>query len=252
MKKIFISILLLLSCLSAYGKDKVEEIMKKGVIRIGTTGDYKPFTYLNGDKYEGYDIEVAKLIAKELGVKVEFIPTTWKTLISDLNEDKYDVAMGGITRTVKRQVEAQMSNPYLIFGKCYLVRKGEKEKYNSIEAVNKPSVKVGVNIGGTNEIFADEPLSKATIIRYKNNLDVPVAVEKGEVDVMVTENPEAITYEKINPKLEGALTEATLTKSQMGYMIHKDQQHLLNTINFILAELEVRGTIPELKNQYLK
>ncbi|AVQ32025.1 transporter substrate-binding domain-containing protein [Fusobacterium varium] len=252
MKKIFISILLLLSCLSAYGKDKVEEIMKKGVIRIGTTGDYKPFTYLNGDKYEGYDIEVAKLIAKELGVKVEFIPTTWKTLISDLNEDKYDVAMGGITRTVKRQVEAQMSNPYLIFGKCYLVRKGEKEKYNSIEAVNKPSVKVGVNIGGTNEIFADEHLSKATIIRYKNNLDVPVAVEKGEVDVMVTENPEAITYEKINSKLEGALTEATLTKSQMGYMVHKDQQHLLNTINFILAELEVRGTIPELKNQYLK
>ena len=239
MKKIFISILLLLSCLSAYGKDKVEEIMKKGVIRIGTTGDYKPFTHLNGDKYEGYDIEVAKLIAKELGVKVEFVPTTWKTL-------------GGITRTVKRQVEAQMSNPYLIFGKCYLVRKGEKEKYNSIEAVNKPSVKVGVNIGGTNEIFADEHLSKATIIRYKNNLDVPVAVEKGEVDVMVTENPEAITYEKINSKLEGALTEATLTKSQMGYMVHKNQQHLLNTINFILAELEVRGTIPELKNQYLK
>lgn len=252
MKKIFISILLLLSCLTAYGKDKVEEIMKKGVIRIGTTGDYKPFTYLNGDKYEGYDIEVAKLIAKELGVKIEFVPTTWKTLISDLNEDKYDIAMGGITRTVKRQVEAQMSNPYLIFGKCYLVRKGEKEKYNSIEAVNKPSVKVGVNIGGTNEIFADEHLSRATIIRYENNLDVPVAVEKGEVDIMVTENPEAITYEKINPKLEGSLTESTLTKSQMGYMVHKDQQHLLNTINFILAELEVRGTISELKNQYLK
>lgn len=94
MKKILISIILLLSCLTAYGKDKVEEIMKKGVIRVGTTGDYKPFTYLNGDKYEGYDIEVANLIAKELGVKIEFVPTTWKTLISDLNEDKYDIAMG--------------------------------------------------------------------------------------------------------------------------------------------------------------
>ena len=93
MKKILISIILLLSCLTAYGKDKVEEIMKKGVIRVGTTGDYKPFTYLNGDKYEGYDIEIANLIAKELGVKIEFVPTTWKTLISDLNEDKYDIAM---------------------------------------------------------------------------------------------------------------------------------------------------------------
>ncbi|MCI6382631.1 cyclohexadienyl dehydratase [Fusobacterium mortiferum] len=252
MKKGIILILMLVLCSLGYAKDKVEEIAKKGVLRVGTTADYKPFTYKSGEEYKGYDIEVAKLLAKELGVELEIVPTTWKTLLEDLKADKYDIAMGGITRTIKRQIEAEMSNPYLVFGKCYLVRKGDKAKYNSIEAVNNPKVRVGVNIGGTNEVFADTYLPKANIIRYKNNLDVPVAVENNEVDVMITETPEAITYEKNNPKLEGALVDTPLTKSQMGYVVKKDEIHLLNTVNFILNELEVRGDIERLKAEYLK
>lgn len=251
MKKIAILILMMLICSLGYAKDRVERIVKKGILRVGTTADYKPFTYKENGEYAGYDIEVAKLLAKELGVELEIVPTTWKTMLEDLKKDKYDIAMGGITRTVKRQVEAEMSNPYLVFGKCYLVRKGDTTKYNSIEVVNNPNVRVGVNIGGTNEVFANAYLPKATIIRYKNNLDVPVAVENGEVDVMITETPEAITYEKNNPKLKGALVDTPLTKSQMGYIVKKDQIHLLNTVNFILEELELRGEIKELKGKYL-
>lgn len=229
----------------------VDAIVQQGVLRVGTTADYKPFTYQENGAYRGYDVEVAKLIADELGVKLEIVGTTWKTMLDDLNADKFDIAMGGITRTIKRQIAAEMSDPYLTFGKCYLVRKGDKDKYNSVEAVNKPSVRVGVNIGGTNEIFADTYLKQATIKRYKNNLDVPVAVEKGEVDVMITETPEAILYEKNNPKLEGSLVNAPLTRSQMGYIVRKDDVHFLNTINFILNELEVRGEIQKLKEKYL-
>lgn len=84
---------------------------------------------------------------------MEIVPTTWKTLLDDLKENKYDIAMGGITRTVKRQSSANMTEPYLIFGKCFLVKKRRKEKYNSLEAVDKPNVRIGVNIGGTNEIY---------------------------------------------------------------------------------------------------
>ena len=252
MKKLLKLILFILITSFSYGADLADEIISRGVLRVGTTGDYKPFTYLDNGKYVGYDIVIAEQIGKELGVKVEFIPTTWKSLLDDLNSNKYDIVMGGITRTTYRQTKAEMSNPYLIFGKCFLVRKGEKEKYNSIEAVNNPEVKVGVNIGGTNEKFADMYLNKAKIVRYENNLDVPLAVENGEVDVMVTETPEAIVYEKANNKLEGALVDKPLTKSQMGYLVKKDQTHLLNTINFILEELEVNGTTEKIRKMYLE
>lgn len=250
MRKLIVIICLVLTTVFGYSKDLVKEIVNRGVLKVGTTGDYKPFSYLEKDQYIGYDIEVAKLLAKELGVEIEFVPTTWKTLLSDLNSEKYDVAMSGITRTIRRQIEAEMSSPYLIFGKCFLVRKGEKVKYSSLKDVNKPEIKVGVNIGGTNEIFADEKLKKATIIRYKNNLDVPMAVAKGEVDVMVTETPEAIVYEREVNSLEGAMIENPLTRSQMGYLIKKDEIHFLNTINFLLNELELRGDIQELKKRY--
>ena len=251
MKKLLKLILIVLITSFSYGADLVDEIISRGTLRVGTTGDYKPFTYLDNGKYVGYDIAIAEQIGKELGVKVEFVPTTWKNLLDDLNSNKYDIAMGGITRTTYRQTKAEMSNPYLIFGKCFLVRKGEKGKYSSIEDVNNPKVRVGINIGGTNEKFADMYLNKAEIIRYENNLDVPLAVENGEVDVMVTETPEAIVYEKANNKLEGALVGKPLTKSQMGYLIKKDQIHLLNTVNFILEELEINGTTEKIRKMYL-
>lgn len=251
MRKYLNIILLVLTMNFTYAADLVDDIIARGTLRVGTTGDYKPFTYIENDNYTGYDIEIAKLIAKELGVKVEFIPTTWKNLVADLNSEKYDVAMGGITRTTYRQINSEISKPYLIFGKCFLVRKGDSSKYNSIESINNPNVKVGVNIGGTNEKFANEYLNNANIIRYKNNLDVPLAVENGDVDVMITETPEAIVYEKTNEKLEGSLIDEPLTKSQMGYLIKKDQIHLLNTINFILEELELKGSVDEIKKSYL-
>lgn len=253
MKKLLIALLVTVISLISYAKnDSVEKILKRGVLYVGTTSDYKPFSYIENGEHKGYDIEVAKLIAEELGVKVEFIPTTWKTLLDDLQANKFDIAMGGITKTIKRQSVVNMTDPYLVFGKCFLVRKGDKNKYNSLEAVNKPNVRVGVNIGGTNEALVNEYITKANVIRYKNNLDVPVALENNEIDVMITETPEAITYQKNNPKLEGTLLDNPLTKSQMGYMVGKEDQHFLNTINYILSDLELKGEIEKLQNEYLK
>ena len=76
-----------------------------GEIRIGTTGDYKPFTYLHPETgvYEGMDIDAAHMLGEALGVRVRFVPTTWSDLSEDTLNDRYDLAMGGITRTLTRQ-----------------------------------------------------------------------------------------------------------------------------------------------------
>src|SRR5690625_4407321 len=99
---------------------RLNEIIEEGVIRVGTTGDYKPFTYLDPDtgEFEGSDIDAAKLLAEELDVEVEFVETSWPTLMDDLLAGKFDIGMGGITRTLERQKTAHMSKPYLDFGKA--------------------------------------------------------------------------------------------------------------------------------------
>ena len=220
--------------------DQLEDIQKSGTLRVGTTGDYKPFSYFDGKSYSGYDIDVAQHIAEQLGVELQIVRTTWKDLMTDLDNDKYDIAMGGITRKMQRQLSAEQTQGYMTFGKCFLVAKGKAEQYNSIEKVNLSSVRVGVNIGGTNEMFAN-----ASFTRYENNLDVPQAVAEGKVDVMVTETPEGLFYLVTDERLEAARCETPFPHSQFGYLIPKGEQRLLNTVNFIMDEMKLKGVEEE-------
>ncbi|MFA0521007.1 transporter substrate-binding domain-containing protein, partial [Vibrio sp. 10N.222.55.E8] len=68
--------------------DQLQDIQKSGVLRVGTTGDYKPFSYFDGKTYSGYDIDVAKYFAEQLGVELKIVPTQWKNLLTDLDSDK--------------------------------------------------------------------------------------------------------------------------------------------------------------------
>jgi cyclohexadienyl dehydratase len=243
-KLLCLSLLLAASC-SAQA-DRLNDIQESGVLRVGTTGDYKPFSSFDGKNYAGYDIDVAKHVANQLGVKLELVKTSWKNLIPDLNADKYDIAMGGITRKMQRQLNAEQTQGYMTFGKCFLVAKGTAEQFNTLDKVNLEKIRVGINIGGTNEIFANDNLKKANFTRYENNLDVPQAVATGKVDVMVTETPEALYYQATDQRLEAARCDNPFTKSQFGYLVPKGEQELLNTMNFIMDEMKLKGIDEEL------
>lgn len=242
--KLSATFLLITSALtfSAFAQaDRLEDIQKQGYITVGTTGDYTPFSHYDGKTFTGYDIDVAKYFAKEMGVKVKFVQTTWKNLIPGLQSDKYDIAMGGITRRTSRQMAADISQGYMTFGKCFLVATGKTAAFDTLAEVNRPDVKVGVNIGGTNEKFAEQYLPNATLVRFENNLDVPKAVASGKVDVMITETPEALYYQVTDKKLEASRAENPFTKSQFGYLIPAGEQRLLNTVNFMMDEMKLKG-----------
>src|SRR5699024_1492177 len=155
---------------------------------------YKPFTYLNLDtgEFEGSDIDAAKMLAEDLGVEVEFVETSWPTLMEDLLDDKFDIGMGGITRTLERQKTAHLSKPYLDFGKAAIIRKEDQDRFQSVEDMNQPDVRVGVNPGGTNEEFVLAYLGDADITVMENNLEIPGKVAEGEFDVMITDSVEAV------------------------------------------------------------
>lgn len=231
---------------------RLDKIIEQGYIRVGTPGDYKPFTYLNPEtkQYEGYDIEAAKSLAKELGVEVKFVATTWPTLMEDLLADKFDIAMGGITRNMGRQMKAQFSHGYIPFGKSPLIRAEDKDKFTSLEAINQPDVTIGVNPGGTNQKFVNAHMTKAKVIVVPNNLDIPGKVASGEVDVMITDSIEAIHYARENKVLYAALTENPWEPSQFGYLMQQGDQQFLNTVNFWMEEMELKGVFEGLRNEF--
>ncbi|MBQ2169197.1 MAG: transporter substrate-binding domain-containing protein, partial [Prevotella sp.] len=159
--------------------DKVAEILDRGTILFGTTGDYRPLSFCEPDgTYWGFDIDVANEIARRLGVDIEFKKTSWPTLTADvLTEPQiFDLAIGGITITDTRRETMLMSDGYLANGKTILCRASEADRYKSLADIDKPEVTVMVNPGGLNEKFANENLTHANIVVYQKNEEIPTLV----------------------------------------------------------------------------
>ena len=117
----------------------LESILARGVLRVGTAGDYMPMSYLDpetGD-YVGFDAELAEDLAAALGVKVQYIETSWPTLMEDTLAGKFDLAVCGITITEARKEQALMSEGYLGNGKTVLCRVEDAARYTSLEACMK-------------------------------------------------------------------------------------------------------------------
>ncbi len=234
----------------------LEEIAERGTIRIGTTGDYRPMSYLNPTtgKYEGIDAELSKLIAASLNVSIEYVPTTWPTLTADMMSGKFDIALCGISRNYDRARKMAMSDGYGVgmFGKTILCRKADAKKFKTLDDIDKPNVRVMINPGGTNEKFARANLTHAKLIVNADNAGIPEQISKGAADIMITETVEALQYIRADKNLAAPLIKTPFTRHSCGILMAKGDQELLNYINFVLAELRMDGTLASLEHRYLE
>lgn len=232
---------------------RLDRIMESKVIRVGTPGDYRPFAIKTDGGYEGHDIDVIEAMAKGLGVKVEYVQTSWPNLMKDLQADKFDVAVGGITRNVARIRQAAMLPGYAPFGKVALVRKDQASKYKSVDDLNQASVRVIKNPGGTNETFVLENLKKAQVSTHDKNAEIPALIAEGKGDVMITETYEALHYSKADPRLAAIFIDHTLTpKSQLGFMLPLDDADYVRVMEFAWDLVDERDTLDEAKDRWLK
>ena len=231
----------------------IERIRQNGVLLAGTTGDYHPLTFLEPDgSYTGFGIEVAEAIAKELGVGIKFVPTSWPTLTADVLEEpqKFDLAIGGITITDKRLETMLMSKGYLANGKTILCRRSDADRFKSLEDIDKPEVKVMVNPGGTNELLAKEKLTHATIIVHQSNLEIPRLIAEGVADIMITEITEAPYYTSIDERLAAPLIDKPFTHGFIGVLMRKGQEDLLEAVNKIIDKMKADGSLKKLHEKY--
>ncbi|MDE1158884.1 MAG: transporter substrate-binding domain-containing protein [Neorhizobium sp.] len=199
-------------------------IKQAGVLKIGTTGDYKPFSYKGADgDLVGADIAMAKELAESLGVKPEFVMTTWKTMLDDFKADKFDIVVGGITVNPARAEIGNFSVPNVSDGKRPIARCTDKDKYATLEAIDQPATRVIVNPGGTNDKFAHEKLGHATIEVFPDNKTIFDQIAAGKADVMVTDGVEADLQSKLHPGvLCPVAVKEPFTHFENAYLMQKD------------------------------
>ena len=231
----------------------IARIQERGTILIGTTGDYRPLSFREEDgKYWGFGIEVAGVIADRLGVGIEFVQTSWPTLSADVQAEPqtFDLAIGGITITDARRETMLMSDGYLANGKTILCRASEAERYKSLADIDKPEVRVMVNPGGLNEKFANANLAHATIIVHQKNEEIPSLIAEGEADVMITEITEAPYYIKEDTRLAAPLLNEPFTHGEIGVLMRKGQDDLLQLVNDVISQMKSDGTLRQLHEKY--
>ena len=232
---------------------RLAEIRERGVLRVGTAGDYQPMSFLDPETntYAGFDAELAEDLAASMGVEIEYVPTSWPTLMEDTRAGKFDLAICGITITDARREQALMSEGYLGNGKTVLCRAEDAGRYISLEAINRPEVRVMENPGGLNEKFAREYLPDAILMIHGVNQEIPGLVASGEADVMITEIMEAGCYVGQDNRLAAPLIFEPFTRGQLGVLMPKGSDDLLDYVNAFLAAEKESGRIDELAEKYI-
>ena len=232
---------------------RLDKIMESKVIRVGTPGDYRPFAIKTETGYSGHDIDLIELMAKEMGVKIEYVPTSWPNLMKDIQADKFDVAVGGITRNVGRIRFVEMLPGYAPFGKVALVRSADKSKFTTPEDLNKSTVRVIKNPGGTNEAFVLSQLKAAQVSTHDKNAEIPGLIAEGKGDVMITETYEALVYSKADPRLHAAFIDTPLTpKNYLGFMIPTEDADYTRVMEFVWGTVDSRGGVKLAADKWLK
>ena len=153
--------------------DTLDDIKAAGVLRVGMEPGYMPFELTN-QKGEiiGFDVDVAKRMAKKLGVKLELVSTAWDGIIPSLMTSKFDVIMSGMTITDERSQVVDFADPYIIIGQTALVRKDLAGEIKSYKDLNNPKYKIASKLGTTGEFAAKETFPKAQYFSYETEQEV--------------------------------------------------------------------------------
>ncbi|PHH39741.1 MULTISPECIES: transporter substrate-binding domain-containing protein [Pseudomonas] len=211
-----------LSAQAAEQPSHLDTIQQQGQLRVCTTGDYKPYTFKRSDgDFEGIDIAMARSLADSLGVKVEWVQTTWKTLMPDMQAGKCDIGMGGISVTLERQKKAYFSNTLDSDGKIPLVRCADQSKYQTVEQINQPNVRLVEPAGGTNEAFVHAFLPKAQLALH-DNVTIFQQLLDNKADVMITDASEALYQQKLKPGLCAVNPHQYMQYGEKAYLLPRD------------------------------
>jgi cyclohexadienyl dehydratase len=225
-------------------------IMATGVLRIGTTGDYAPFSIDRDGTLSGADVDLAESLATRLAVTPVFVHTSWPSLLADLRADKFDVAIGGISVTPARAEVAAFSVPYSTGGKAIMSRCAETGRFPTLASVDRRGVRVIVNPGGTNEQYVREHIKNATVRVFPDNKTIFNEISAKRADVMITDDVEIDLQARQHADL-CRTTRDTLTRADKAILMPKDED-LVTRINAALTESLQTGEPKKLLEQNLK
>ena len=225
---------------NAFAEDSTyDRIMQRHKLIAATCPGYFPFemTGKNGSLI-GYDIDIAKYIAKELKVPVEFVPYDFEAVIPALAEKKADIIIAAMNITPERAKVVSFSAPYFKTGLGLLVN-SKHPNIKSWADLDKKGIKIGVMSGYLANFHASKYFKKADVIQYTGSAEaIGTAVSQGKLDACVHDAPWCAVYARKNPKGVYTFVKSNGTEEPMGIAFQKDDIKMQKFLNSALKKLK--------------
>ena len=236
--------LLILALLAFAGPASAE------TIRVGMSGGYFPFTFVEQDELKGFEVDVMNAIAKETGDQIEFVTMSFSGLVGALESNRIDAIANQITITSERAAKFAFSQPYVYDGAQVVVKKGNEDKIDGVEALKGKTV--AVNLGSNFEqLLRELPYTNEITIRtYEKNIEQDTAL--GRVDAFVMDRVSATQLIK-EKNLPLALAGKPFSEIHNAIPFRNDEKGraLRDKIDTALATLRANGTLAEISKKWL-
>lgn len=224
----------------------LEGIKNKGKIILGTSADYPPFEFhkvIDGkDEIVGFDIEIAKYIADQLGVELEIKDMDFDKLLGGLSTGMLDIVIAGMNPDPEREKEANFTDIYYESAHSVLIHKENADKIVKVEDLNGKSI--GVQIGTTQEELAKTTIENADVLSLSSNPDIVMNLKTKKIDCAIMEEPVAKSFSAANDDLmvvEGISLSAG--SEGVAIAVKKGNDQLTEKLNEILADAKAKGLL---------
>lgn len=245
--------LLLTITLTACGKSSSSDSVQlkaKGTLTVGLEGTYAPYSYREDGKLKGFEVELARDVAKKMGYKVKFVPTKWDSLIAGVSSKKFDVVFNNVTITSARAKKFSFTDPY-IYSREVLITKKDNTTINSVDDIKNKKIAAGV--GTNNETVAQK--FGAKVVSSSEFTSALSLVKDGRADGNLNAREAYLSYLKDNPAAANnfkytVIPTNKVKAAKIAGLVNKDNPALTKKINKALKELKADGTLKKLSVKY--
>lgn len=233
----------------AHAGEALATVKERGDLRVGLEGTYPPFSFVDENgALAGFEVELAKAIAEQLGVKAKLQPTKWDGILAALESKRLDVVINQVTISDERRKKYDFSTPYTVSGIQALVLKSKAEALNIRSAQDLAGKKVGVGLGTNYEQWVRAEVPEADVRTYEDDPSKFADLRNGRIDAILVDRLAALEYAQ--KAKDTVLAGEAFSRLESGVALRKGEPELLAAIDQALATLKANGTLARLSTQY--